>query len=127
MIKHWSRTQNKVSLSSGEAELYALIKAASETIGLKHLLQEMGVFLEAQLATDSSAAKGTVHRTGTGRLKHLEINAFRLREVVSKGAIKVHKVPRSGNYGDLMTHRWDKQAGERMFAEMCLQSDSHVR
>ena len=73
MIKHWSRTQNKLS--------------ASETIGLKHLLQEMGVFLEAQLATDSSAAKGTVHRTGTGRLQHLEINAFWLQEVVSKGAI----------------------------------------
>ena len=34
IIKTWSRTQNNMALSSAEAELYAEVKAASETLGL---------------------------------------------------------------------------------------------
>ena len=36
-------SQNMIALSSGEAELYAAVKIASEMIGLKVLMAEMGM------------------------------------------------------------------------------------
>ena len=38
----WSRTQQTVSLSSAEAELYALTTGVAEGMVTKHLLQEVG-------------------------------------------------------------------------------------
>ena len=42
MIKSWSSTQQLVALSSGEAELYALIKGASQTKGIISMLVDFG-------------------------------------------------------------------------------------
>ena len=47
-----------MALSSGEAELYALVKASVEMLGLRNLEKEMGLELKGTLYTDSSAAKG---------------------------------------------------------------------
>ncbi len=63
-IRHWSRTQACIALSSGESELYALVKASTETLGLIHMAAEMGMKQTGTLLTDSSAAKGTVSRVG---------------------------------------------------------------
>ena len=38
----WSRTQQTVSLSSAEAELYALTTGVAKGMVTKHLLQELG-------------------------------------------------------------------------------------
>ena len=62
VVKAWSRTQASVALSSGEAELYALVKASVEMLGLRNLAKEMGLELKGTLYTDSSAAKGAIHR-----------------------------------------------------------------
>ena len=35
LLKHWSKTQAGVALSSGEAELYALVKASTEIINVQ--------------------------------------------------------------------------------------------
>ena len=71
VIKHWSRTQAGIALSSGEAELVALIKASSESLGLANMSGEMGEVVQVQVLTDSSAAKGAVQRVGSGRMKHI--------------------------------------------------------
>ena len=42
LLTHWSRTQSCVALSSGEAELNGMLKAASEGLQLKYLLGEIG-------------------------------------------------------------------------------------
>ena len=127
VLKHWSRTQNKVSLSSGEAELYALVKASAETIGMKHLIEELGATVSARVATDSSAAKGIAHRVGSGRLKHVELNRLWVQEAVTKGDIMIRKVPRDVNFGDVMTHYWDRLAGEQMFWQMGFVSNSQAK
>ena len=41
-IKGWSSTQKTVALSSGEAELTALVKASCEALGLVQLLESWG-------------------------------------------------------------------------------------
>ena len=71
LITHWSSTQTTVALSSAEAELNALVKAVSETLGIKNMLKWSGRNSSVEVFTDSSAANGIVHRTGCGKVKHL--------------------------------------------------------
>jgi len=67
LLAHWSSTQSTVALSSAEAELNALIKGASESLGLLNMLKAMGKDFQCQIFTDSSAAKGIIHRLGCGK------------------------------------------------------------
>ena len=41
--KTWSCTQEVVALSSGEAELYGIVKGATYAIGIQSLLRDLGV------------------------------------------------------------------------------------
>ena len=59
-IKSWSSTQAVIALSSGEAEHYGLVKAASQSIGIKNMLSDMNINMDINVHTDSSTAK-TVH------------------------------------------------------------------
>ena len=43
LVHHWSRTEQTVALSSGEAEINASVKAISYGIGVTELLKEIGM------------------------------------------------------------------------------------
>ena len=58
VIKSWSSTQQPVALSSGEAELYALIKGASQTKGIISMLMDLRLRFDGTVCTDASAAMG---------------------------------------------------------------------
>ena len=103
-ITHWSKRQNNVALSSGEAELNGQVKAISEVMGIKHAAHEMGMKVGAQLRGDSSAAQGILTRKGVGKVKHLEVKHLWVQEKVREGAVKPVKVPRIVNVADLLTH-----------------------
>eukprot|EP00973_Karenia_brevis_P070922 9856951-Karenia_brevis.AAC.1 len=47
-IKTWSSTQQVIALSSGEAELYALVKGAAQSKGICSMLKDFGVQANAQ-------------------------------------------------------------------------------
>ena len=49
-IKSWSKNQSVIALSSAEAELYAIIKTASETLGLC-LSFGIGIFLRQPICS----------------------------------------------------------------------------
>ena len=118
LIKAWSRTQASVALSSAESELTALVKASAETIGLKRLCQEMGEQMHGAIMTDSSAARGVVHRAGCGRLKHVSTQSLWIQEKAARGELQFIKIGRNANLSDVLTHNWDAQNGEQMFAAM---------
>ena len=40
LIKAWSRTQNHITLSSAEAELYAMVKCTAELLGIKSMMTD---------------------------------------------------------------------------------------
>ena len=42
-LKGWPRTQNHVTMSSAEAELIALVKCASELLGMRGVMRDWGV------------------------------------------------------------------------------------
>eukprot|EP00973_Karenia_brevis_P077395 10751747-Karenia_brevis.AAC.1 len=93
-------------LSSAEAELYAMVDAATRAKGLVSLAKEVGfedLSNVIELGTDSSAAKSFVCRRGLGRMRHLEIRDLWLQKDVYDGKLVVHKVPGEENPADLMT------------------------
>ena len=112
LIMHWSRTQQVISLSSAEAELHALCKAASEGLGIGYMAREMLMPIELRLLTDSSAARGIVQRQGAGKVKHLDIKSLWIQEREREKDLQVDKVPRLLNWSDLLTHHWSEAEGE---------------
>ena len=107
LLKHWTRRQQCIALSSGEAELYALNHGAKESLGVQQQLRELGVELPIEVLTDASAARGMVHRTGAGRVKHIEVQVFWLQQKVNTNALVVSKIARIKNIADTMTTCWD--------------------
>ena len=118
VVKHWSRTQGSVALSSGESELIALVKGSCEILGFVSLCSEMGLTVTPHVLTDSSAAKGAVSRVGTGRMKHVATQSLWVQERVAKGDLTFFKVPRSENFSDFCTHHWDPSAAFPMLRKM---------
>ena len=92
-----------IALSSGEAELYALVKAASQGTGLLSMLMDFGHELEAKVYTDSTAALGIVHRRGLGKTRHISTQYLWIQEKVGRKEISVGKVGTNENPADLLT------------------------
>ena len=65
-VKSWSVTQKRVTLSSAEAELGALVKTTTEAIGILQMAEGLGRETTAEVLVDSSAALAVVHRKGCG-------------------------------------------------------------
>ena len=102
-VKTWSSNQSVIALSSGEAEFYAMVKGASELLGLMSLAKDLNVSLEGDLRSDSSAAIGMVHRRGLGRVKHMHTQYLWIQEMLKCGDFTVHKESTHDNVADLMT------------------------
>ena len=102
-IRTWSSTQPSVTLSSGEAEFYGLVKAAGAGLGHQSLLRDMGLDMPVCVWTDSSAALGIATRSGLGKLRHLETHTLWVQDKVRTGAIAVRKVAGEVNPADLFT------------------------
>ena len=75
LVGHWSRTQQVVALSSGEAELNSMCKGSQEGLSAKHLSEELGMPIDLSLCVDASAACGIALRQGAGKVKHLSVSS----------------------------------------------------
>ena len=110
-VKHWSSTQTLISLSSGEAEYYGCVRAASQTIGFKSMLKDLGVNRERiRLKTDASVAQSLASRRGLGGIRHIEVNQLWLQEKVGNGDIEIEKVKGTVNRADALTKPKDGPA-----------------
>ncbi len=68
---------------------------------------------EAQVNTDSSAAKGITARSGAGRVRHIEARELRVQDRVAKGDLKIVNVKREDNVADGLTKHVDEQKMEQ--------------
>ena len=96
--------QTVVALSSGEAEFYAMTRGAAAGLMSQQILQPIGFNkLDLSLLTDSTAAKGIANRSGSGKLKHLDIKDLWLQDVVRAKRLSIKKEPSASNWSDLGT------------------------
>ena len=102
-VRGWSTTQSVIALSSGEAEYYAALKGASVALGFQSMLADLGIAAKITLYSDSSAARGIIHRAGLGKLRHLETGYLWLQAAVKAKRLQVRKVLGSVNPADLFT------------------------
>ena len=102
-VRAWSSNQNVIALSSGEAEYYAALKGASSALGFQSMLQDLGMSTSVTLYSDSSAARGIIHRAGLGKLRHLETGYLWLQAAVKAKKLQVRKVLGTENPAALLT------------------------
>ena len=103
VLKSWSSTQQVIALSSGEAELYALIKAAAQVKGLMSVMLDFDRTLNCTVCTDASAAMGMVHRVGLGRTRHIDVQYLWVQREVNEKNIEVTKIGTHVNPADVLT------------------------
>ena len=115
VVKSWSHTQRTVALSSGEAELTAMVKVTCEGLGVASLMRDWGQQMKILKHADSSAALGVARRRGAGKLRHVRIGMLWLQELRDDKGIDFVKVSGKSNPADLMT----KFLGAPMMEEHC--------
>ena len=71
-IKHWSSTQPTISLSSGEAEFYGVVRGSGYGLGYQSLLKDLDIDVQCRVWADSSASIGICSRQGLGKLRHID-------------------------------------------------------
>jgi hypothetical protein len=93
LLKSWSTSQTTVALSSGEAELYAVTKAAAQILGVLSMAADFGAIMNAIVHTDSTAAMGmgVVFRSGLGRTRHIRVQYLWIQEQVKNESFKIEK------------------------------------
>jgi hypothetical protein len=103
LLKHWASTQKKITLSSGEAELGAVVRGVSEALGLQSVARDLGIELRPEVHADSSAAIGICNRCGIGKVRHLAVAQLWVQDLVRSKACRLYKVLGTENPADLMT------------------------
>ena len=105
-ISWCSKLQTIVALSTTEAEFVAAVSAGQEILWLRNLFTELGytVPTSSPLWTDNqsalSVAKNPEHH---GRMKHLDLRFYWLRNEVEKGTISIHHLRTDEMPADVLT------------------------
>ena len=118
LIKSWSSTQHVMALSSGEAELYGMLKGATQTKRLISMMADFGEKVVATVCSDASAAIGIAHRQGLGKTRHIEVQYLWIQHEVKEGKLIVKKVGTNNNPADLLTKAMNDDKMMKYMAEM---------
>ena len=119
VLRSWSSAQNTIALSSGEAELYAMVKAAAQLRYVISLAGDFGVHAEGQVFSDSSAAIGIVRRAGLGgRTRHVQVQYLWLQEMVAAKFMALSKVKTEDNVADILTKPVSREVLDRHLEAM---------
>ena len=107
-VKHWSKTQSTVCLSSGEAELRGIGDGLAQALGLQSIAKDLGIHWTIDLFSDATAAIGIARRRGMGRIRHLDVTDLWVQEVFNTKRATLNKVLGAENPADLLTKYTDK-------------------
>ena len=120
LLKHWSKTQTTISLSSGEAELHGIAYGAAEALGLQSLLRDLGWSLGIRVHSDATAAIGICRRKGIGKIRHLAITDLWIQDKVRSKTLELCKVLGADNPADVLTKYVPRQTMGKAIAHMGL-------
>jgi hypothetical protein len=112
-----SRLQTIVALSTTEAEYIAATSAGQEILWLRNLLTELGYkfsspsILHVDNRSAINVAKNPEHH---GRMKHLDLRFYWLRNEVEKGTISIQHLRTEDMPADIMTKALGRVKVEEM-------------
>ena len=110
----WSRTQQTVSLSSAEAEFFALTTGVAEGMVTKHLLQDLGHEVILMNHVDSQSSKAWACKRGLERMKHVMLKYMYVQDVVEKKLTNLAYINTKQNKIDLMTKCHTSEAHKKV-------------
>ena len=122
LLRHMSRLQTLVALSSGEAEHCALIREACTSLGIQSHDQDWMFDVPIHIYSDSSAARSVARRRGTGgRLRHIQTRHLWSQSPVALGHLKLDVVAGDQNPADTLPkplqgrkiREWSEHVGQR--------------
>ena len=102
-IKSWSSIQPSITMSSGEAEMVGVTKAAAAALGFRSLMADLGLDWPVRVWTDSTASIGMCSRQGLGKVRHLDVQTMWIQQRIRNHDLDLYKVLGDENPADLMT------------------------
>ncbi len=81
-------------------------------------MEDLGVEVEVQGNSDSSAATRIAARRGAGRVRHIEVRELWAQDRVAKGVLKIVKMKRE-NVADGLTKHMGRQKMEQYVKVCC--------
>ena len=120
LLKSWAKTAAVLAVSSGEAELMAVVRGSTESLGLRSIFEDFGLRVKICLKSDATAAIGIVARLGLGKVRHLAVPDFWVQQRARSGEIDYSKVDGKTNHSDLCTKALDANTMRRHMEAMGL-------
>ena len=117
----YSKSQAVIALSSGEAEYYGLVSAASASLGLQSALKDWGWNLKIHVMMDANTGIAIGSRRGLGKTKHVDTVFLWVQELVTNGKIRLSKRPTGEMLADFLTKNVDQKTMLRCMAGLNLQ------
>ena len=114
-IKTWSSTQSVIALSSGEAELYGVVKGASAGLGFQSIATDLGIKLGLEIFSDSAAARGIMKRSGPGKVRHIHVQELWVQQALKEGRSYLSPISGEDNPADILT----KYLGNQCLTKHC--------
>ena len=124
-----SKKQRAIARSSTEAEYRSLANAASETMWIMNLLDELGYPLKrppALLCDNLGATHLSYNPVDHSRMKHIQIDLHFVRDLVQKGTLNVHHVHTTDQLADLLTKPLSQQRTATLRSKIGLTDGSPI-
>ena len=99
----------------------AVVKASTEGLGLKSVLEDLGIAVKVSICSDATAAIGICRRQGLGRVRHLATADLWIQQRVKRGHLALRKWPGPDNPSDLLTKYKAREDIMRMMLMASLQ------
>jgi hypothetical protein len=106
-----SKRQESVALSSTEAEFMASTQACKEILWMKDLLWELGMEQgTVKMFTDNQSSISVMKNpVGHSRMKHIELQAYFIRDLVEQEKVEFSYVPTELQVADSLTKAVPKE------------------
>ena len=121
-VKHWSKTQTTVCLSSGESELRGISEGLAQALGVQTIARDLGFHWPIRMLSDATAAIGIARRRGMGRIRHIDVTDLWVQEKFATGAATIDKVLGSENPADILTKHVDQQTLKKALVKMGMEA-----
>ena len=116
LVSWRSRSQKSVSLSSTEAEYYAVSEVCTEIIFIKNLLEFLTVKIEFPITVrceNVGAIFLSYNAKNSNQTKHINIQAHYVRQFVEDGVVKIIFVRSADNEADIFTKNVSRKIFEK--------------
>ncbi len=87
-------------------------------LGMTGLLVDLGVVVEVQINTDSSAAKSIASRRGAGRVRLLEVRELWIQDRVANGELSIVKLKGEITAADISTKHAESNKRDEQHEEL---------